>query len=44
MDITGTFSRLQVAMIPQFIESIFNVMNYVVFPASCILKNSVNKM
>ncbi len=35
MDITGTFSSLQVAMILQFIESIFNVMYYVVF--SCIL-------
>ena len=43
-DITSTFLWLQVAMIPQVSESIFNVENSVVVPASCIFKNSINKM
>ena len=43
-NITSTFLWLQVAMIPQVSESIFNVENSVVVPASCIFKNSINKM
>ena len=43
-DITSRFLSLQVAMIPQVSESIFNVENSVVVPASCIFKNSINKM
>jgi len=43
-NITSRFLWLQVAMIPQVSESIFNVENSVVVPASCIFKNSINKM
>ena len=41
VDITWTFSWLPT--IPQLSESIFNVVNCIVVPASCILKNSVCK-
>ncbi len=41
---TSRFLWLQVAIVSQVSESIFNVENSVVVPASCIFKNSINKM